>query len=205
MFESLHAIAKESPAVTSQTVDPEDKEQLNYHIMMIENMYHYLEEVDTRGNRILEAFRKRADDEYREHMGLYIGAVIRRPLAKLLDFVENAEAIVKAGGTTMSITSEDIPSRSAHSKAAFKKVLENNDGKDIRKGIEALKKRVDKHFGDDHRGGDAPVIEKILSRLEDEYINVHKRIMLLLVGPYKECGLECSFMVNDVKVGFKNK
>lgn len=198
MFESLHAIAKESPAVASQNVDPEDKEQLNYHIMMIENMHHYLEEVDTRGNAILESFRKRAEDEYREHMGLYIGAVIRRPLAKLLDFIENVEALVKSGAT-----GEDIANRGAHNKAAFKKVLEHNDGKDIRKGIEALKKRVDKHFGDDHRGGDAPVIEKILSRLEDEYINVHKRIMLLLVGPYKECSLECSFMVNDVKVGFR--
>jgi uncharacterized protein YaaN involved in tellurite resistance len=196
MFESLHAIAKESPAVASQNVDPEDKEQLNYHIMMIENMHHYLEEVDSRGNQILEDFRKRAEDEYKEHMGLYIGAVIRRPLAKLLDFIENVEALVKAG-------TEDIPSRSTHNKAVFKKVLEHNDGKDIRKGIEALKKRVDKHFGDDHRDRDAPVVEKILSRLEDEYINVHKRIMLLLVGPYKECGLECSFMVNDVKVGFK--
>lgn len=84
MFESLQAIAKESPAVASQNVDPEDKEQLNYHIMMIENMHHYLEEVDTKGNEILEGFRKKADEEYREHMALYIGAVIRRPLAKLL-------------------------------------------------------------------------------------------------------------------------
>lgn len=84
MFESLQAIAKDSPQVTSQSVDPEDKEQLNYHIMMIENMHHYLVEVDTKGNDILEDFRRKAEEEYKEHMGLYIGAVIRRPLAKLL-------------------------------------------------------------------------------------------------------------------------
>ena len=84
MFESLQAIAKDSPQVASQSVDPEDKEQLNYHIMMIENMHHYLAEVDTKGNDILEGFRRNAEEEYKEHMGLYIGAVIRRPLAKLL-------------------------------------------------------------------------------------------------------------------------
>lgn len=83
MFDSLQAIAKESPQFGGQ-VDPEDKEQLNYHIMMIENMHHYLEEVDTKGNGILEDFRKKAEEEYKEHMGLYINAVIRRPLAKLL-------------------------------------------------------------------------------------------------------------------------
>jgi hypothetical protein len=86
MFESLQAIAKDSPQVASQNVDPEDKEQLNYHIMMIENMHHYLEEVDTKGNDILEDFRKKAEEEYKEHMGLYVGAVIRRPLGKLLVF-----------------------------------------------------------------------------------------------------------------------
>ena len=84
MFESLQAIAKESPNVTSQSVDPEDKEQLNYHIMMIENMHHYIEEVDTRGNQILDGFMRTAEEEYKEHMGLYINAVIRRPLSKLL-------------------------------------------------------------------------------------------------------------------------
>lgn len=84
MFESLQAIAKESPNVASQSVDPEDKEQLNYHIMMIENMHHYLEEVETRQNSILENFKKRAEAEYKENMSLYISAVIRRPIGKLL-------------------------------------------------------------------------------------------------------------------------
>ncbi|CCX14306.1 exocyst complex component Sec3-domain-containing protein [Pyronema domesticum] len=196
MFDSLQAIAKESPQFGGQ-VDPEDKEQLNYHIMMIENMHHYLEEVDTKGNGILEDFRKKAEEEYKEHMGLYINAVIRRPLAKLLDYVENVEALVKAG-------TDDIPNRSSTNKAVFKKVLDHHEGKDIKKGIEALKKRVDKHFGE----GDDPALSdklvvKILTKLEDEYITLHKRIMLLIVGPYKDMGLECSFMVNDVKVAFK--
>lgn len=97
MFESLQAIAKESPhhhsshhpstasgAVVGAGVDPEDKEQLNYHIMMIENMNHYVEEVDTRGNLVLAEFMRKAEMEYKEHMGLYVGAVIRRPLGKLL-------------------------------------------------------------------------------------------------------------------------
>ena len=86
----------------------------------------------------------------------------------------------------------------------FKKQLEHNDGKDIRKGIEALKKRVDKHFAD---GDDAVLsyrlVDTILNRLEGEYVSLHKRIMLLLVGPYKECGLECGFLVSDVRAGFK--
>lgn len=101
MFESLQAIAKDSPNAASQSVDPEDKEQLNYHIMMIENMHHYLEEVDTKNNGILEGFKKTAQEEFKEHLGLYIGAVIRRPLAKLL---VNTPPLWKFGKVAANIT-----------------------------------------------------------------------------------------------------
>lgn len=101
MFESLQAIARESgfsvgaglntastivggPGAHTGAADPEDKEQLNYHIMMIENMNHYVEDVDTRGNIVLGEFMRRAEVEYKEHLGLYVGAVVRRPLGKLL-------------------------------------------------------------------------------------------------------------------------
>lgn len=86
MFESLKVIAKESPAVmaTQGQGDPEDKEALNYHILLIENMNHYIEEVDDRSDMALLEWKSKAQDEMREHMGLYVDAVIRRPLGKLL-------------------------------------------------------------------------------------------------------------------------
>ena len=86
MFESLKVIAKESPTVMASQGqgDPEDKEALNYHILLIENMNHYMEEVDARSVNVLEFWKGKAQDEYSEHMSLYVDAVIRRPLGKLL-------------------------------------------------------------------------------------------------------------------------
>tara|TARA_R110002003_G_scaffold25_16_gene1258 strand:- start:998 stop:1564 length:567 start_codon:yes stop_codon:yes gene_type:complete len=86
MFESLKVIAKESPTVMASQGqgDPEDKEALNYHILLIENMNHYMEEVDSRDDSVLEYWKNKAHDEYNEHMNLYVDAVIRRPLGKLL-------------------------------------------------------------------------------------------------------------------------
>jgi hypothetical protein len=86
MFESLKVIAKESPTVMASQGqgDPEDKEALNYHILLIENMNHYMEEVDARDDSVLEFWKVKAHDEYNEHMNLYVDAVIRRPLGKLL-------------------------------------------------------------------------------------------------------------------------
>lgn len=82
MFESLRVIAKEGPAVTAG--DPEDKEALNYHILLIENMNHYVEEVDDRNDVVLAEWRQRAMEEMNEHMALYVDAVVRRPLGKLM-------------------------------------------------------------------------------------------------------------------------
>jgi hypothetical protein len=86
MFESLKVIAKESPTVmgTQGQGDPEDKEALNYHILLIENMNHYMEEVDARPDTVLDYWKAKAQEEYNEHMNLYVDAVIRRPLGKLL-------------------------------------------------------------------------------------------------------------------------
>lgn len=151
MFDSLKFIARENPAtLTNSGADPEDKEALNFHIMLIENMHHFIDEVDTRGLEILEEWKASANRELDEHMSLYLNAVMRRPLGKLLEFLENVEAQMASGKSTSIIAA--LPS---NSKVIFDKVLSNYDGKEVRKGIEALRKRVDKHFSGDeeHEGG----------------------------------------------------
>lgn len=91
MFESLRVIAKESPgmapgsaATGGLSADPEDKEALNYQILLIENMNHYVEEVETRGDSILEEGKREAQEDMEEHLGRYVDAVLRRPLGKVM-------------------------------------------------------------------------------------------------------------------------
>lgn len=93
MFDSLKVIAKESPMAGVSAGkpphagqdDPEDKEMLNYHILLIENMNHYIEEVDDGGrDGVLAEWKGRALMERREALEAYVTRVIRRPLGKLL-------------------------------------------------------------------------------------------------------------------------
>ncbi|KAF1935098.1 hypothetical protein EJ02DRAFT_460660 [Clathrospora elynae] len=178
MFESLRVIAKESPTVMASQGqgDPEDKEALNYHILLIENMNHYMEEVDARNDSALEYWKNKAQDEYSEHMSLYVDAVIRRPLGKLLEFVESTETLL----AQPSASAHSIAQRSSHSRSVFKKLVHSHDAKELRKGIEALKKRVDKHFGD----ADDPTISrdlvfKVLKECEKTYIKVSERMVTI--------------------------
>ncbi|PQE16914.1 exocyst complex component Sec3 protein [Rutstroemia sp. NJR-2017a BBW] len=176
MFESLKVIARENPGAQTAGADPEDKEALNYQILLIENMNHYLEEVDSRSNPVLEEWKENATQEMDEHMSLYLGAVIRRPLGKLLDFLESTESLMlsrQPGESTSRIAA--MPS---HSKITFKKILAGYDVKEIRKGIETLKKRVEKHFGDaDDPNLSRELVLKVNAQCERYYERVEERLL----------------------------
>lgn len=200
MFESLKVIARENPAVvasagvvgggassiitsaSTNSADPEDKEALNFHILLIENMNHYLEEVDsTRGLEVLDDWRDAAQQEFAEHMGLYISAVMRRPLGKLLEYLENIEAQLTSGKLPGMIAAQP-----SNSKATFNKVLGTYDAKEVRKGIETLRKRVEKHFGD---GAEDPqqaknLVVKVLRECERFYGEVELRIGKITTDVY---------------------
>ena len=176
MFDSLKVIARENPGAQTTGTDPEDKEALNYQILLIENMNHYLEEVDSRSNPVLEEWKENAAREMEEHMSLYLGAVIRRPLGKLLDYLESTESLMLSRQPGEAVTR--ISGMPSHSKSTFKKILAGYDSKEIRRGIETLKKRVEKHFGDaDDPGLSRGLVAKVQQNCEKYYEKVEDRIL----------------------------
>jgi hypothetical protein len=182
MFDSLKVIARENPTVgvAGGQADPEDKEALNFHILLIENMNHFIEETNTQGLEVLEEWKEQANAEYYEHMGLYLGAVMRRPLGKLLDHLENIEAQLQSGKAASSIAGQP-----SNSKNIFNKILGSYDSKEARKGIEALRKRVEKHFGDaDDPGLSRALVAKVLRECETFYGEVESRIGRITTDVY---------------------
>ncbi|KAL5339060.1 exocyst complex component Sec3-domain-containing protein [Aspergillus crustosus] len=186
MWESLKFIAKEAPGqsaavATTASGDPEDKEILNYHILLIENMNHYIEEVDVRSLLVLERWRDRAQEDLQEHLKLYLDSVIHRPLGKLIDFIESASSLAASTSTPT-----DIASRPSHSRSVAKKVLAIYDGKEIRRGIEMLKKRVEKHFGDaDDPGLSRSLVLKVLRECEGRYEQAYDQTQHIIHTVYE--------------------
>ncbi|KAI1326568.1 exocyst complex component Sec3-domain-containing protein [Xylariaceae sp. FL0255] len=181
MFDSLKVIARENPStLTNSGADPEDKEALNYHILLIENMNHFIEEVNTHGLEVLEDAKDTALEEMAEHMGLYINAVMRRPLGKLLEYLENLESQISSG-KAMTI----IAAQPSNSKATFNKILSSYDGKEVRKGIEVLRKRVEKHFGDaDDPSLSRDLVNRVNRECEKFYNDVEVRISTITTTVY---------------------
>lgn len=205
MFDTLKFIAKEAgvglgnqkPQVQGGG-ETEDKEILNYHILMIENMNHYLEAVDAKSNPILTEWRGTAQKEMTEHMELYLSAVIRRPLGKLLDFLESTESLMAAASDGPA----SIANRASHSRSTFKKLLSTYDAREIGKGIDTLKKRIVKHFGEaDEPGRSQDLINKVFRECSERYAGVYDRIARIVAEVY-EGGLDVEFKRGDVGKAF---
>ena len=209
MFESLKHIAKESPQSNTTTVvgaaargDLEDKEALNYHILLIENMNHYVEEVAPRDNPVLAAWKARAAGDMEQHMQLYVSAVVRRPLGKLLDFLESTESLLASGGSK-GTPATVIATRASHSRSTFKKLLAAHDSRELKRGIETLKRRVEKHFGDaDEAELSRALVVKVLRACEGVYVGVGERVARV-IGEVYEGGLEVEWRREDVMAAFR--
>jgi len=202
MFESLKVIARETPGSQTTNTDPEDKEALNYQILLIENMNHYLEEVDTRGNEVLDEWKSNAAQEMDEHMNLYLNAVVRRPLGKLLDTLESTESLMASRQPGEGFNK--IAAMPSHSKSTFKKVLSNYDAKEIRKGIEGLKRRIAKHFGEGDEVLSQGLVTKVLSGCERFYERVEERILIIGRDVY-DGEIVAEWTRNDVSQAFRSK
>ena len=110
--------------------------------------------------------------------------------------------------------SEDVTARISFSASAFKKVLLHYEPKEIRKGVDLLYKRVDKHFGQVSDDGDAsysargPAIAKSLvhevwKECQKEYgdiVELCKRIISTYYSASE--GVQMEFTINDVNEAF---
>ncbi|KAL5611696.1 uncharacterized protein BROUX77_001852 [Berkeleyomyces rouxiae] len=205
MFDALRVIARENKGVgiSNNTADPEDKEALNYHILLIENFDYFMEEIGESSIDIIEDKKREASGEYTKHLDLYLNAVMRRPLGKLLDYLENVEAQLQALKAAQKIALQP-----SNSRAVFNKILSSYDAKEVRKGIELLRKRVEKHFGESEEkesySGSRELVDKVTGECEKFYGKVELRIASITAEVYGGDVL-FEWPRTDVKSAFSGK
>ncbi|KAI5206172.1 hypothetical protein E4T39_02705 [Aureobasidium subglaciale] len=211
MWDSLKVIARESPtavgvsasATTAHGLEYEDKEILNYHILLIENMNHYIEEVDDGGKEgsVLAEWKAKALMDRAEHMEEYVGRVVRRPLGKIIDFIEGAEALL-----AQKLTGPSIAARPLYSRHNTKKLLASHDSKAIRSGIDTLRKRIEKHFGDaDEEALSRQMVAMVTKECVRRYDGVLERLEKVCAILYREDekGVVIEWSREDTREGFK--
>lgn len=178
MFDSVKTLASSASMSSQGLVDPEDKEALNYHILMVQNMHQYLEALQSRNNVILEDFQFSAQKQYSQHLLSYTRQLINRPVGRLIDFIDAFEKSKQR--------EEDTSAKALFSQTSLKRLLADHDERDMRKGISAMWKRVDKHFGDDDGAGTSGLLLVVWKATQQEYMSIIDGLLATLQAHYPE-------------------
>ena len=96
-------------------------------------------------------------------------------------------------------------SSTAYNKTALRKVLKEYSTKDMRKHIETLYKRVEKHFMDasDKMAIDDMVLGHVWKACEEELLKLTQRVSSLISTYYGDSGVSWEFSKADVESAFK--
>jgi hypothetical protein len=183
MLDNLHSFAKEADAVST-----DDKEQLNIHIMTVENMHHFHTELRRLNVVSLDTHIQAAKSQYDTHLNAYIKAVVRRPFGKLLEFFEGIDEILKTSAP------EEVGFRMNYNKAALKKVIAMYPGKEIKKAVEVLYKRVDKHFSEDPH-----LLQVAWQGIQEECLRLYRHFELTMERCYPQMESKLLFSLQDLQ------
>jgi len=199
MFDALKQMAK-------MDGEGEDKGQLNYHVILIENMHHFVAEISQIDIGTVSTFLSRAQAIYDENLSAYVKIVLRRPFAKIIDYFEGVERLLKTTAPS------EISSNSTYSKSALKKVVKEFSAKDIRKHVDALFKRVEKHFteasekttSEEVNGmASGTVLVGVWKACEDELLRITELFTKRIAQCYQSSGIALEYSATDVEGAFK--
>nr|XP_019014642.1 exocyst protein [Kwoniella pini CBS 10737]OCF53423.1 exocyst protein [Kwoniella pini CBS 10737] len=207
VFGSLQQLAKMDRA-DSQAA--EDKGQLNYHVIMIENMHQFVEDVERLNSPVLGVFLQRATGLYEENMSIYVKLLLRRSFGRFMDFFDGIDRLL-----TTTPPSE-VSLHSAYNRSSLKKILKDNGSiKDLKKSIETLSKRVDKHFildddetsnntinstnNNNNNNNNNALVQIVWKEITNGLIKEVQRSQNLIAKSYPDSGLGLEFTINDVE------
>jgi hypothetical protein len=89
----------------------------------------------------LETVREFAKQKYKSHLDAYVQAYLGKPLDKLSAFFDGIEDLVASG-----VKYEEVGYQLAFSKAELKKNIKEYPGERVKKGLESLYRKVEKHL-----------------------------------------------------------
>ncbi|KAH9948238.1 exocyst complex component Sec3-domain-containing protein [Amylocystis lapponica] len=204
MFEALKQMAK-------MDGEGEDKGQLNYHVILIENMHYFVAEVSQVQIGSVAVFLKRAQGIYDENLSAYVKIVLRRPFSKIIDYFEGIERLLKTTAPS------EVSSNGSYSRSSLKKVIKEYNVKDVRKHVDTLFKRVEKHFTEASEKAttedvsssvgipSGTVLVGVWKACEDELLRITELFSKRINQCYKDMGVGLEYSAADVEAAFKRQ
>lgn len=152
----------------------------NYH-----RLYSILSELKV---ECLDSQRKEAKKTYQENIQLYVKEYMGRPLEKIHTFFEGVELAIQQG-----VKPEEIAFQQEFSRAELKKVISIYPGKEVKKGLEQLYKKVEKHLVES-----SPLLQVVWRHMQDEFLKQLKHYHQVIGQCYPNSRIDLEVSIQDV-------
>ncbi|XP_040274773.1 exocyst complex component 1 isoform X10 [Bufo bufo] len=157
-------------------------------VVMMENFHHIFATLSRLKISCLEAEKREAKQKYNDHLQSYVIYSLGHPLEKLNTFFEGVKARVAQG-----IGYDEVSYQLAFSKQELRKVIKDYPGKEVKKGLDNLYKKVDKHLCEEEN-----LLQVVWHTMQDEFIRQYKHFEGLIEKCYTGAGITMEFTIQDI-------
>uniref|UniRef100_A0A672U2W8 Exocyst complex component Sec3 C-terminal domain-containing protein n=1 Tax=Strigops habroptila TaxID=2489341 RepID=A0A672U2W8_STRHB len=161
---------------------------VNTDMVMMENFHHIHCFLCQKMIHCLEDKKIEAKQRYSEHMEKYIITYLGQPLEKLNQFFEGVKARVAQG-----VKEEEISFQLAYSKQELRKVIDKYPGKEVKRALETLYKKIHKDLSPEEN-----LLPVVWHAMEQELIHQYQEFEDLIQRCYAGSGIAMDFTVEDL-------
>lgn len=175
IFDNICRIAEEHPKTPRE-------------VIMMENFHHMFSILSHLKIPILENEKKEAKQKYDENLNAYTKDRLGRPLEKLHTFVEGVKAKMNQG-----VKPEEIGFQLAFSKQELRKVIKEYPGKEVKKSLDHLYKKLEKHLSEEEN-----LYQVVWVSMQKEFIKQYNIYVELIKKCYPDSNITLEFSQEDV-------
>ncbi|KAF8353645.1 sec-3, partial [Pristionchus pacificus] len=156
-------------------------------VVRFENYHQLYQTLSEQKINCLDHYRKEAKRMTEENIEMYVREHMGRPLEKIhlfFDSVSRAKDRIRA---------EEIAYQQQFSKMELKKVISQYPGKEVRKGLEQLYKKLEKHLVDN-----SSLLQVVWRNMQEAFIKQMQSYQQIMAECYPNSKIELEVSIDDV-------
>jgi len=157
-------------------------------VVIMENYHHLHAKLSALKISVLDNFKKDAKQRYQEALQNYVNQYFGRPLEKVNQFFDGVSAKLAAG-----VRETEISYQLQFSKQELRKVLTSYPGKEVKKGLADLYRKVEKHLCEEEN-----LLQVVWRAMQEEFVRQYKYIEDLLQRCYPGAQISLDFTIANI-------
>ncbi|XP_015592051.1 exocyst complex component 1 [Cephus cinctus] len=157
-------------------------------VIKMENFHHLYDLLSQLKISVLDHERKEAKQKYHDALRAYVIQYFGRPLEKLNLFFEGVQAKVGAG-----VKESEISYQMAFSKQELRRVVKEYPAREVKKGLENLYRKVEKHLCEEEN-----LLQVVWREMQGEFIAQYIYIEELIQRCYPDSMVTLEFTIQDI-------